>query len=591
LSDVAIAQVTEPSARETPRAAGFRRHEWTVATIGSVLLAIVMVWLLPPYASALVSGGAKHASIAGPAHTIIGDGGDSTAQAWLVGWDGHALLHGLRGLWDTNAFYPDRYGLAFTDSLVGYAPAGLIGHGVAAAVLRYNVLFVLAFALAFVGGYALVRQLGGNRVAGALAGAALAYAPWRYDHVGHLNILSTGGITLAFAMLARGHGWSMTHGYRAERVRPRWAVAGWLVASWQVSLGFGVGLGFVYLVAVACLCAAIGWLVRHRPPLSRRLLLGDLIGGLIFAAVTGWFAYAYQQVRELYPNVTRSWDYVALFSPTPRSLFVAPQNSLPWGALHNDARNALGNASNEKALLCGYVLYLLALGGLFLSVWSPTQRVLLFAGTFFGFLFALGTNGPAYRLLYLYLPGFDGSRTPGRLVLWPTIFLAVLAAGLVTKLAQLAHEATLPQWSVVAARVVTIPLLVLVLAEGVPEMAHPDVEGEPAAMAVAPAPFMVLPSDEGVDNNILLWSTNGFPAMVNGAASYTAPDHQAIRDVMQTFPSRPSLDQLHRLGIRSVVVVRDRVAGTPYEAVLNAPAVPGVTRQDIGPDVLFTIAD
>jgi len=38
-----------------------------------------------------------------------------------------------------------------------------------------------------------------------------------------------------------------------------------------------------------------------------------------------------------------------------------------------------------------------------------------------------------------------------------------------------------------------------------------------------------------------------------------------------------------------VVVIRDRVAGTPYEAVLNAPAVTGVTRQDIGPDVLFTL--
>jgi hypothetical protein len=32
------------------------------------------------------------------------------------------------------------------------------------------------------------------------------------------------------------------------------------------------------------------------------------------------------------------------------------------------------------------------------------------------------------------------------------------------------------------------------------------------------------------------------------------------------------------------------VAGTPYEAVLNATAAPGVTRQDVGPDVIFSIS-
>ena len=59
---------------------------------------------------------------------------------------------------------------------------------------------------------------------------------------------------------------------------------------------------------------------------------------------------------------------------------------------------------------------------------------------------------------------------------------------------------------------------------------------------------------------------------------------------MQTFPSRPSVDRLHQLGIRSVVVIRNRVSGTPYEPVLNAPVAPGVTRRDIGPDILYLIS-
>jgi hypothetical protein len=582
-TDEIVAESSAVGRRRTIRA------EWIFTVAGSVLLAVAMVWLVPPYASRVVSGGARHETVADPARTIIGDSGDATAQAWLVAWDGHALRHGLRGLPDTNAFYPDRYALAFGDSLVGYAPAGLIGNGVTAAVLRYNILFVLAFALAFLGGYALLRQLGANRVAGALAGAALAYAPWRYGHVGHLNILSTGGITLALAMLARGHGWSMTRGYLPGRVRPGWAVAGWLVAAWQVSLGFGMSLAFVYLLGLACVAAPVGWLIRGRPPLGRRLILADVAGGLLFALVTGVFAYAYEHVRDLYPNVARSWEYVGAFSPTRQSLFVAPAFSMPWGRLHDGARDMLGNAANEKTLLCGYALYLFAFAGLLLSVWSVWQRLLLLAGIFAGVLFALGTNGPIYRALYLYVPGFDGSRTPGRLIIWPTIFMAVLAAGLVTRLARIARAVTLPRWSAVAAGVVTVPMLLAVLAEGMPDMAHVDTPVPPAAMREAPAPMLVLPSDEGFDNHVMLWSADGFPTMVNGAASYATPDHLAIRDLMRTFPSRASLDRLRGLGIRSVVVIRKQVRGTPYESALDVPLVPGIARRHIGEDVLYLI--
>ena len=534
MSDVVAGEAVEPSVGGPKRAPGAARagivlrHEWTIAILGAVLLAIAMVWVISPYAAQLFTAGSRHATIADPASSIIGDGRDPAAQAWLIAWNGHALLHGLDGIWQTNAFYPDSYGLAFTDSLFGYAPAGLIGHGVRAAVLRYDILFVLAFALTFLGGYALARQLGANRVAGAVAGAAMAYAPWRYGHVGHLNILSTGGITLAFAMLARGHGWSMTRGYRRDRVRPGWAAAGWAVAAWQVSLGFGVGLGFVYVLAVACLCALAGWLAGGRPPLGRGLILGDLIGGLIFVAVTAYLPHAYQQARRLYPAMIRTWDYVSVFSPSPRSLVVAPQYSLPWGTMHNDARALLGDAGNEKVLLCGYALYLLAVGGL-MSAWSARQRLLLFAGTVVGVLFALGTNGPAYRLLYQYVPGFDGSRTLGRLILWPTILLAILAAGLVTELTRMAVTATLPQWSTTAGRVVTVPVFLLVLVDGMPDLAHVDIPAVPAAMTAAPAPTMVLPSDEGADNDVLLWSVDRFPVMVNGTAGYTPPGHQELR--------------------------------------------------------------
>ncbi len=568
------------------------RHEWALAVAAAAGLAVLVIWLLPPYLRWLMAGGSGELTVANPARTIIGDGGDPTGQAWLVAWNGYAISHAPGRLWDTNAFHPDVWGLAFTDSLLGYAPFGLFGSGPSDAILRYNILFVLAFALCSAGTYFLVRQLGAGRVGAAVAGVVFAYAPWRYGHNGHLNILSTGGIVLALAMLARGHGWSLRHGYRPQRVRPGWIVAGWLVAAWQISLGFGVGLPFVYLLFAACLVAAAGWFITGRPRLGRRLVLADLGGGLFFAAVTGYFAYVYQTVRDLNPEIQRTWDYIDVFSPTWRGLLAAAGPSLPWGDRHEPARQAMGNAANEKVLLCGFVLYGLAIAGLFLSIWTRRQRILLAAGVVVGLLFTFGTNGPLYRLLYLYLPGFDGVRTPGRLILWPTLFLAILAAGLITRLSRQAAAAVRGEHARTAARIVAVPLLLLVLFESLPDLDHVEVPAAPAAFASAPGPVLVLPSDDAIDLHVALWSTDGFPTVVNGSSGITTSGHTEIRDRMRTFGDQQSLDKLREIGVRSVVVVRDRLAGTPYESVLQAPAIPpapGVERYEIGNDILYLL--
>jgi hypothetical protein len=48
--------------------------------------------------------------------------------------------------------------------------------------------------------------------------------------------------------------------------------------------------------------------------------------------------------------------------------------------------------------------------------------------------------------------------------------------------------------------------------------------------------------------------------------------------------------KLREVGIRSVVVVRNRINGTPYQAALSGPIDGlGIAREPIGPDVLYTI--
>jgi hypothetical protein len=88
----------------------------------------------------------------------------------------------------------------------------------------------------------------------------------------------------------------------------------------------------------------------------------------------------------------------------------------------------------------------------------------------------------------------------------------------------------------------------------------------------------------------MLWSTAGFPVMANGASSIVTPARQRLREAMQSFPSPHSVAKLRESGIHSVVVVRDRINGTPYHAALSGPIDGlGITRRSIGPDLLYTI--
>ncbi|WP_434744067.1 hypothetical protein [Micromonospora sp. SH-82] len=549
------------------RTARLVRHEWSLAVLGSLALAVLLTW----------------PTLRHPASTIPQDTGDPTLQAWQVAWGGHALLTQPWNLWHSNTFFPEPYTYAYSDTLLGYALFGMIGSGPEAAVVRYNLLYVLAHALAFVGAYALCRQVGAGRAGSAVAGAAFAYAPWKLAQAGHLHVLSMGGIALALAMLARGHGWSLRDGYRPERIRPGWAVAGWSVAAWQVSLGFGIGLPFVYVLALLCLGALAGygstwWRRRSRPVFPRRLLVADLGGGLAFTAIVLLMAAPYFEVVSRHPSGRRTVEQIAMFSPPLRGFLTAPPESWLWGERHAAARDQLGFAV-EMTLLPGVVLVGLAAAGLFLSAWRVRHRVALAAGVLVSVALASGTTlfgdgRPGYVTLVEHLPGWDALRTPGRLVLWTTLLLGVLAAGALT--VRETDPSPVPWWRRPARLVLVVPLL-LVLLEGVNRTPHAEVPPQPQALRGVTGPVLVLPSEGTREYHVMLWSTDGFPRMVNGGASFVPPGQDRIRAVSTAFPYPDAVAELRAAGIRTVVVLTDYVPGTPWQEV------PG--RQVAGPGV------
>ena len=585
------ATVTKPVvARVASRTGVLRRflgHEWTLAALGALVLSVLL----------------NRGALADPAHTLPQDVWDPSLVAYLIAWGGHALVHGPASLWHLNAFFPSPYGLAYTDSLLGYAPLAVFGSGPEAAVLRYNVIFILAQALALFGAYALARQLGVGRVGAAVAGLAFAMAPWRLAQAGHLHVISTGGIALALAMLARGHGVRWRHDTSTSkessrrRTRPAWALAGWLVATWQLTIGFGIGLVFLYvllgLVIVGTASWLLSWLVRRRPLPPRRLLLADALGGAVFAAVAVLMAQPYLKVLELFPYARRTDDWVVLYSPPLRGFFTSPPESLLWGDLHASSR-ALLSVPAEMALLPGFTLYALAAGGVLFSVWSVRVRLALLAGAVGSIALGLGTQGPGdgklgYLVLLHNLPGFEGLRTPGRLVIWTTLLLALLAAGgvcaVVRRAAQAAQHRGLPRPTAIARLALLLPLA-FVLVEGLGNTPHATVPAPPSTLSTVQAPYLVLPSDQLRDMHVMLWSTDRFADVVNGGSGVVPAEQNRTREVVQSFPDPASVGYLRALGVRTVVVLPQRAGGTQWEEAANLPIDGlGITRE-VHPDAV-----
>jgi hypothetical protein len=557
-------------------------HEYAIAAYASLLLAVVLTWPTLKY----------------PLHTLPQDIWDPARQAWQIAWAGHILITDPAQLWQSNAFYPQPNSFAFGDSLLGYAPTGVLGEGPLAATLRYNILFVLAHALLAFGGYALVRQLGAGRTGAAVAAAAIAYAPWRLAQEGHLDIVSAGGIPLALAMLARGHGWSLRHGLRPDRRKTGWAVAGWLVAVWQISLGFSLGVPFLYVLALIVGIVLIGLPLRRwrrpaeRPVLGWHLLLTDGLGILVLTGVSALIALPYFKGHD----GSDAKAEITFFSPPLRSLLIGPAESRIWGAPHEVPRSSLTWPA-EMGLLPGFVLYALALAGLAFSIWTLRQRLFLLVALAGTTILTLGTTFFGGRWTYLplfsHLPGSLGLRIPGRLMLWTTILLAILAAGAVAEFVRRAEQLArqrIPPWPGPWLRLATLLPLILVLIEGWSATAHPVVPAQPTAMRTVGGPMLVLPTADLTDQTTMLWSTTRFQPMANGAGGFAATRQTELRRAVTTFPDAASIDYLRSHHINTVLLLRSQVAGTPWERAGDLP-VDGlnIRREDLDDAVIFRL--
>ena len=544
---------------------------------------------------------------------IAPDLGDPVRTAWEVAWVGHAMLHDPLHLFNSNAFYPHPLSLAFSDSLLGYGPAGFFGSGTVAALVRYNLLFLFAWSLCFIGAYLLARELGTGRLAGAVAGAAFAYAPYRVTEAGHLHVISSGGIPLALFLLLRGY----------RRGSRGLVLAGWLVSAWQISLGFTLGLQYSYLLLVLTLLVLWSWWRgdsrkaragsrRESPPagapargplIPRRVLAVTCVGLAVLGVVVIYQARPYLRVASLYPTAARTLKEVEAYSSGPAALLSASSENRVWGSVTAPIREHV-HSKNEDVFFPGLAIFLLALIGLLTSVYARRLRIGLLIGAVTCAVLAMGLGltgaGYPYRLLFDYAPGWNGVRVPGRIFTMATLFLALLAGGGAEWLLRRVRAYS-PRASALPA-VVGVVLALGVVGEGAGHMGHPVVPQPVKAEIGLPGPLLDLPTDGTDDRVWQYFSTDGFYEIPIGNSTFDMPVVDDLRGGMSGFPDRASVEKLRFYGVRTVVLHTKAYPGLPVSHSFVVPEPPntiaaaakpvaglGVTRRRVGSIVIYEI--
>jgi hypothetical protein len=285
---------------------------------------------------------------------VPSDIGDPLLNAWILAWDGHALLTDPAHLFDANIFFPLKNTLAYSEHLLGTAlpmlPILLIS---GEPVLAYNVAFLTSFMLSGFGLYLLALRYTDNRLAAFLAGLAFAFAPYRLSLMAHLSLLTIQWLPLsllyldAFLQSALPPLISSPHPSPplklGEGARERGRGRGRNLAAFvfffilQAATSWHLAVFSAFIVALYVLG---NWLTR-RVTFSWPVLAGLGAATLVVALVMAPLLLPYLKVLPELHN-TRPWDTIVMFAATPSDYLAADPANRFFGQLTAPFRTRTG---------------------------------------------------------------------------------------------------------------------------------------------------------------------------------------------------------------------------------------------------------
>jgi hypothetical protein len=270
---------------------------------------------------------------------------DPVFNLWVLEWGAHQLRLGLPDLWNANIFYPERGALAFSDHLL--APAAqlllLLDLRLAPnAIAGYDLLLVSSFVLAAAATCWVLRRSGCSWTAALLGGGMYAFAPMRWAHLEHIQILLAQWVPLTLWCWDR---------LLAEL---SWKRAALFLPVYLLHLAGGCYLAYmIHLPMLALLAsrAASEW-----PRLVSWRGLRVLLAVALPAGLAGYLLFApYLEVSRR-QGLQRSPAEVALYSATLFSFLAPAESNLYAGWWHRLADPVgLDLSWDESRLFAGWL--------------------------------------------------------------------------------------------------------------------------------------------------------------------------------------------------------------------------------------------
>jgi hypothetical protein len=453
---------------------------------------------------------------------------------WRLRWFAHALVTPSARVFDTNIFYPETATLALSDAMIveGVVAAPLIWARTPP-VLVHNLMLLGAIVLSGAAMFALARYLTGSRAAGLLAGIVFAFAPYRVEHLMHMELQWAMWSPLAFLALHRA--------FDTGKWRYGVATGGLIALQMLSSIYYGIflasllGLGAVMLLA------------RDRSVPLRRALPPLLAGAVLAAAISAAYAVPYSRAHARVGD--RSEFDVTAFSARPSSYLAAT----PGNWLYGQARTS--RVGPERRLFPGAIPVLLAVVGLLLQV--PSRRAIVYLLLLVAaFEASLGFRGYSYSFLYDHVAAFRVLRATARLGLFVLMFVGVLAAYGYQALARGRAPATRAVLAGLLAVAIlmeyraTFPLTTYV--NTAPPIYRILARQPPGVVAEFPVPRAeTLPGDEA---QYAYMSTFHWFPLVNGYSGNYPPSYLGRLDRLEGFPAPRAIDQLRRDRVTYVIV-------------------------------------
>jgi hypothetical protein len=451
---------------------------------------------------------------------------------WRLQWIAHALATSPTNIFNANIFYPEPRTLLFSDAMLlqGVIAAPLIWLGVWP-VLVHNILLLGAIVVSAAAMFALVHYLTRSRGAALLAGTIFAFAPYRFEHIMHMELQWTMWMPLAFLALHRT--------FDNGRVRDGLACGLAVVLQMFSSVYYGMFLATLLTTSSLLLQISVPWTA------IRRTVVPLVAGAVLAVTLVGIYARPYLRARDRVGE--RSVEEVRMFAARPADYLVTPPTNWLYGRWQT-------RGEMERRLFVGAVPFLLAVVAVLLR--RPSRVIIVYVlVTVVAFEASLGLRGYAYSFLYQYITPFRGLRAPARLGIFVVFSLAVLAGfGYSFLAAALRARHRL---------VLLVLLLTAVLAEyftTVTVARYPNVAPPVYRLLASQPPGVVaefpVPSDglPGQDPKYAYLSIFHWKPLVNGYSGYYPASYMTRLMNLRRFPEPFSLRVLRREGVRYLVI-------------------------------------